>query len=112
RSQRGVDRDATKLAADEAQRHRSGFRVGARQKRAAEEVLERERELVSGYAELRYCGFVTVTGSTHDTLERDCAEHEQVAARVGMELRPLDGQHDLGLGASLPVGRYPARRAW
>jgi hypothetical protein len=27
-----------------------------------------------------------------------------------LELRALDGQHDAGLGACLPVGRYPTLR--
>ncbi|MGH7359763.1 MAG: SCO6880 family protein, partial [Candidatus Rokuibacteriota bacterium] len=96
RAQRRVDRDATKLASDEEQRTKRGFRIGARHRRAEVAVLEREQELVSGYAELEFAGFVTVTATTHDDLERSCAEYEQAAAQAGLELRPLDGQHDLG----------------
>ncbi len=60
RSARQVERDATRLATDEEQRARSGFRVGARHRRAASAVAEREAELIAGYAELAFAGFVTV----------------------------------------------------
>src|SRR5205823_4207949 len=41
RSTRQVDRDATRLATDEEQRARGGFRIGARHRRAAAAVTER-----------------------------------------------------------------------
>jgi hypothetical protein len=110
RAQRQIDREATKLASDEEQRARSGFRIGARHRRAEGALLEREAELVAGYAELGFAGFVTVTGADPDELERSCAEYEQAAARGGLELRPLDGRHDLGLLCALPVGRGLAPR--
>lgn len=105
RSQRQIDRDATRLAADEEQRSRGGFRVGARHRRAQAAVAERESELVAGYAELAFVGLVVVTASNSEALERACAEYEQVAASAGLELRRLDGRHDLALAASLPLGR-------
>jgi len=110
RSQRRVDRDSTRLAADEEQRTRGGFRIGARHRRAQAAVLERESELVAGFFELEYAGFVTVTAADVDTLERSCAEYEQTAAQAGLELRPLDGRHDLALVCTLPVGRGLAPR--
>lgn len=110
RSQRRVDRDSTRLAADEEQRTRGGFRIGARHRRAQSAVLEREAELVAGFYELEYAGFVTVTASSVDELERSCAEYEQVAGQSGLELRPLDGRHDLGIVCSLPLGRGLAPR--
>ena len=110
RSQRHIERDATRLAADEEQRTRHGFRVGARHHRARAAVAEREAELVAGYAELEFAGFVTVSAADEDALARSCAEYEQVAAQAGLELRALDARHDLGLVCSLPVGRGLARR--
>jgi hypothetical protein len=53
---------------------------------------------------------VSVTVSDREHLETACAEYEQVAAQAGLELRSLDGQHDAGVGACLPVGRYPTPR--
>ena len=105
-----MDRDSTRLAADEEQRTRGGFRIGARHRRAQSAVLEREAELVAGFYELEYAGFVSISASNLEELERSCAEYEQVAAQSGLELRALDGRHDLGIVCSLPLGRGLAPR--
>jgi hypothetical protein len=110
RAQRRVDRDSTRLAADEEQRARTGFRIGARHRRAQAAVLERESELVAGYSEFEFAGFVTVTATDRESLIASCAEYEQAAAQVGLELRALDAQHDAALLCALPVGRGLARR--
>jgi hypothetical protein len=112
-SRRQVDREATKLVADEEQRARSGFRIGARHRRQQEALAEREAELVSGYAELCFAGFVTVTVPDPDQLDQACAGYVQAAAQAGLDLRRLDGRHDVGLLCALPIGRGLAtRRAW
>lgn len=110
RARRRIDRDSTRLAADEAQRSRAGFRVGAGHRRAQAAVLERESELVAGYAELEFVGFVTVSANDRDELDRSCAEYEQAAAQAGLEIRGLDARHDLGFVCSLPMGRGLASR--
>jgi hypothetical protein len=110
RSQRRVDRDSTRLVTDEEQRTRSGFRIGARHRRAQAAVLEREAELVSGYGELEFAGFVTVSAADPAALERSCGEYEQAAAQAGLELRALDGRHDIAFVCALPVGRGMAPR--
>ncbi len=110
RSQRRVDRESVKLASDEEQRSRAGFRIGARHRRAHDEVLDREDELVAGYAEFEFVGFVIVTAATLDELRASCAEYEQVGGQTGLELRRLDGRHDLALACALPIGRGIAAR--
>jgi hypothetical protein len=110
RSKRNIDRETVKLASDEEQRSRSGFRIGARHRRAQADVLEREAELVAGFAEFEFIGFVVVTARDIEDLERSCAEYEQVAAQSGLELRRLDGRHDLALACALPMGRGLATR--
>jgi hypothetical protein len=109
RSARQIERDAVRLAADEDQRARAGFRHRARDRRAKDAVAAREAELVAGYPELGFCGLVTITAATVGELERSCADYEQAAAQAGLELRRLDGRHDVALAASLPLGRPLAR---
>jgi hypothetical protein len=104
RSQRQIDRDSTRLGSDEEQRARSGFRIGARHHRAQADVAEREAELVAGYVELQYVGFVIVSAPDLDTLRDGCAEYQQIAAQSGLELRRLDGRHDAALRLLLPLG--------
>jgi hypothetical protein len=110
RSRRQVDREATKLASDEEQRARSGFRIGARHRRQQGALAEREAELVAGYAELCFAGFLTVSSPDPNDLDYACGEYLQAAAQSGLELRPLHGRHDLGLLCTLPVGRGLAER--
>lgn len=112
RSQRQVDKDSTRLVVDAEQRSRSGFRVGARHRRAESDVAARESELVAGYCELEFSGLVTVTAVDVDGLERSCAEWEQIAAHSGIQLRRLNAQHDTAFACTLPVGIGPSRRSW
>jgi len=105
RSRRQVDRQTVKLASDEAQRTRSGFRIGAHHRRAQSEVLDREAELVAGYGEFEFVGFVMITAADLDELDRSCTDYEQAASQAGLELRRLDGRHDIALACGLPIGR-------
>lgn len=105
RSQRSITRDAAKLESDAEQRTQKGFRVGAHHRRAARAVEEREEELVAGYGEFFYAGVVCVTAPTLVDLEAATEEVSQVAASVGLEVRPLHGRHDQAVAATLPIAR-------
>ena len=104
-SQRSITRDAAKIQSDSEHRAEKGFRVGAHHRRAAQAVEEREEELVAGYGEFNYAGVVTVTAATEDELDEATDEVTQVAASVGLELRPLHGRHDQAVCATLPLAR-------
>lgn len=110
-SARQVNRDSTRLVTDAELRERKGFRVGVVQRRAQAAVAEREEELAAGHGEVQYLGLIAVTAPDVRTLEAASAEYRQLAARAGLELRPLDTRHDLGVAATLPLGRpLPVRR--
>ncbi len=110
-SQRRVVRDAARLESDAEHRQSRGFRVGARHRRAAAAVDEREQELVAGFGELDYAGLVVVTAADPDELDRASDETVQLAASCGVELRPLDGRHDQAVAVTLPLARGLAARA-
>lgn len=111
RSARQVNRDSTRLVTDAELRERKGFRVGVLQRRAQAAVAEREEELAAGHGEVEYLGLIAVTAPDAMALQAACAEYRQLAARSGLELRPLDARHDLGVAAALPLGRpLPVRR--
>ena len=105
KSQRSITREAAKIESDAQQRAEKGFRVGAHHRRAARAVEEREEELVAGYGEFFYAGVVVVTGADLAELESATEEVTQVAAAVGLELRPLHGRHDQATAATLPLAR-------
>ena len=105
KSQRAITAQATKIEADVEHRTEKGFRVGARHRRAAQAVREREEELVAGHAELSFGAIVTITAPDLDALDRACTDTTQIAASVGIELRPLHGRHGEALLATLPCAR-------
>jgi hypothetical protein len=109
-SQRAVDRESTKIAADVQTREKHGFRVNANYDRAQKAVLDREQEIVAGFTEFEYVGLILVSASSQEELEDRCTEYEQTAASVGVDVRPLDGRHADGWVASLPMGRGVAGR--
>ena len=105
KSNRSIRREAAKIESDTDQRQQKGFRVGAAHRRAARAVEEREEELVAGYGEFSYAGVVTVTAATEAELDEATDQVTQVAASVGLELRPLHGRHDQAMAAVLPLAR-------
>jgi hypothetical protein len=105
KSQRKITAHATKIDADVNHRNEKGMRVGAWHHRAARSVKEREEELVAGYVELGFAGVVTISASSVDELDQASADIVQIAAGVGVELRPLHGRHEEAFIACLPVAR-------
>jgi hypothetical protein len=109
RSDHAVDRELVKREANIESRHRRGFRVTGKDRKALGEAESREAELNAGYAELAYVGLVTLTAADAEQLEAQGASIEQTAAQVGVELQPLLGQQAAGWVASLPLGRTVAQ---
>jgi hypothetical protein len=107
-SRRQIERDLVKLDSDAATKEDKGRRIDARHRRATQALLDREEELVAGYPEMGYLGLVTVTAPSIDELDADSEIIEQLAREHGMDLRRLDGRHDLGWAAGLPLGLAPS----
>lgn len=73
-------------------------------------VDERDEEIAAGFGEFAYAGIVTVSAPSLEELEKACDNLDDVAASCMMELRPLNGRHDLALSASLPLARALTRK--
>jgi len=106
-SRRQIERDLVKLESDADTKTQQGRRIDARHRRATQSLLDREEELVAGYAEIGYAGLVTVSARTLDELEEHAEIVEQLARESGMELRCLDGRQDTAWAAALPLGLAP-----
>lgn len=106
-SRRRIERDLVKLESDAAAKEEKGRRVDARHRRATRALVEREEELVAGYAEMAYVGLVTVSAVSEDELDEHAEIVEQLAREAGMDLRRLDGRQDLAWAATLPLGLAP-----
>lgn len=106
-SRRRIERALVKLESDAQIKEEKGRRVDARHRRATQALLDREQELVAGYAEMAYTGLLTVSAPTEPALDEHAEIIEQAARAAGIELRPLDGRHDLAWAAALPLGLAP-----
>ena len=102
---REVETARTAELADEELRRRAGFLSTARHRRRAEGVANREAELADGHGELRFAGYVGVSGSTPEELEEAAASVEAAAQQCGLELRRLYGRQMEALTWTLPIGR-------
>ena len=107
RSRRRIERDLVKLDSDAQTKQDKGRRVDARHRRATQALLDREDELVAGYAEMTYLGLVSVAASSEAQLEEQCEVVEQLGREAGLDLRALDGRQDLAWAAALPLGLAP-----
>jgi hypothetical protein len=103
-SRRKIERDLVKLESDAATKEEKGRRVDARHRRATQSLLDREQELVAGFAEMGYAALVSVCARTAEELDEHAEIVEQLAREAGMELRCLDARQDLAWAAALPLG--------
>lgn len=70
------------------------------------DVLDRERALVAGHADIRFTGLLTITAGTADDLEAAVASVERAAVQSGCETRRLVGQQAQAFSAAaLPLAR-------
>jgi hypothetical protein len=83
----------------------AGVRVTARRQRAMATTQQREDELTSGHALLRYSALVAVNAADRAALEDCTAEVVAAAASARLRLRVLYGRQAAALTASLPMAK-------
>jgi hypothetical protein len=105
RSTRDVEAAVTRDRADSDLRRRFGQSETARQRQSEESTLRREAELAAGHGEVRFAGFVTVSGRDLDDLRRGCTEVHEQAARARLELHRMYGQQARAFAFTLPLCR-------
>jgi hypothetical protein len=105
RSTREVEAAVTRDRADRELRQRFGQSETARQRQVQEATARREAELAAGHGEVRFAGFVTVSGRDPDDLRRACAEVHEHAARARLELHRMYGQQAEAFTFTLPLCR-------
>lgn len=86
-----------------------GVRLSARRRKSLGASQEREAELASGHALVRYTGLAAVFGSDRAELEDATAEVVAAGATCRLRLRVLYGRQAAALGAVLPLARAVAR---
>jgi hypothetical protein len=102
---RKAEAASTSEEADEIQRARQGFSTTARTRRRRDAVARREEEIAQGHAEMRFVGYLTVSGPDDEDLQRSCTEAEHAAQLSRLELQRLYGEQAAGFTFTLPLCR-------
>lgn len=103
---RQIRHDKTELLADAHQKAKIGQIADLSDGAEYDDVLARERALISGHAEVCFTGWVAVTASSPDDLAAAVKQVERAAIHAGCETRVLYGQQSQAFTvAALPLGR-------
>jgi hypothetical protein len=103
---RDIRRSKVEYATDATQKARIGALANLSDEAEWCDVIDRERALLNGHADLRITGLVAVTAPSQDELEAAVAEMERAAIQSGCETRRLFGQQARAYAAAaLPLAR-------
>ena len=105
RSTREIEAAITRDRADHELRTRFGQSETARQRQAVDATMRRESEIAAGYGEVRFSGFITVSGRDRDDLRSASSEVLEHAARARLELHRMYGQQADAFTFTLPLCR-------
>ena len=103
---RDIRKAKVEYVTDAAQKSRMGVIADLSDAQELEDVLERERALVSGHADFRFTGLVTITAATKAELDESVSQLQRAATHCGCETRRLFGQQARAYNAgALPLAR-------
>lgn len=103
---RDIRKAKVEYATEAAQKARIGALADLSDSVEAGDVLERERALISGHADVKFTGLIAITAATRDDLEAALAEISRAAIQSGCETRRLYGQQARAFtAAALPLAR-------
>lgn len=107
---RDIRRSKVEYATEAAQKARIGALADLSDTVEAGDVLDRERALIAGHAEIRFTGLIAITAPARDDLEAAVAEIHRAAVQSGCETRRLYGQQARAFTtAALPLARKVSR---
>jgi hypothetical protein len=103
---RDIRKAKVEYATEAAQKAKIGAIADLSDGAERDDVLERERALISGHADVKLTGLISITAPSRDELEASVAEISRAAIQCGCETRRLYGQQARAfVSASLPLAR-------
>lgn len=103
---REIRKEKVDYITDREQKAKTGRIIDLSDDQEYADVLARENALVSGHADMRYSGFLTLTAPTLDDLRAATAHAQRVATQCMLETRMIYGrQAQAFIVAALPLGR-------
>ena len=102
---REVERHRTETYANRLIRKNAGFLETAKRQLHSAGIDRREAELSLGHSAYRFSGYLRITASTLEDLQRCQAELETITSRSHIEIRRLYGNQKHIFSYSLPITR-------
>ena len=102
---RQIRREKTEAVADSAQKARIGQLADLSDAQEYDDLLDRERSVISGHTDVEFTGLITVTAPTPAALEAATATISRAASQATCELRPLYGHQTAGVHGRCPPAR-------
>ena len=102
---RQIRREKTEMIADSHQKAKVGQIQDLSDQQEYDDVVARERALISGHADVDFTGLLVVAAETEEELEAAARRVERAASQAGCETRVLWGRQSQGFNAALPLGR-------
>jgi len=103
---RQIRKEKTDAAADQAHKSRVGQIAELADAQEYQDLLDRERSVITGHTDVEFTGFVTVTAPDRDSLDAARAAIVRAAGQAACEARPLYGRQAQGfILAALPLAR-------
>ncbi|MGH3265228.1 MAG: SCO6880 family protein [Trebonia sp.] len=104
---RAIDKEKTDMESDYRQKRKLGQIHRESDSQEWDDVIERERALISGHADIDFTGWIVVSAPTETVLDAATKQIERAAGQAGCETRVLFGrQMQAFIAAGLPVGRF------
>ena len=103
---RDIRKAKVEYVTDAAQKSRIGAIADLSDAQELADVLDRERALISGHADLRFTGLIAITAPTKAELDESVSQLQRAATHCGCETRRLFGQQARAFNAAaLPLAR-------
>jgi len=104
---RQIQREKSEMVADYRQKRKIGQVEQLSDQQEYNDVLDRERALISGHADLDFSGWIVISAPTEAELDAATKRIERAASQAACETRVLYGrQAQAFVVAALPVGRF------
>jgi len=103
---KAIRREKTEAISDSYQKQKIGQVEDLSDAQEYDDLLVRERALISGHADVSFSGFISVSATTEDLLVTALSQIERAASQAACETRLLYGRQTQGfVVAALPLGR-------
>jgi Putative type VII ESX secretion system translocon, EccE len=103
---RQIRKEKTDAVADMAHKEKVGQIADLSDAQEYQDLLERERSVVSGHTDVEFAGLIAVTATDPDALDAARAQITRAAAQAACEVRPFHGRQAQGfVCAALPLAR-------